>query len=127
VVNHTFSATPAERLQHLSALDETLDQVTRRLPSSRDTFQNLSKLSPKVVLHQLSRPAFSELPFLQSADENISKIEIHFRKLPFVHWHKKVVFNNGAPTVTEQFWAGVLEQSSFKELATFVLTCLVTP
>jgi len=31
------------------------------------------------------------------------------------------------PLDTEQFWIGVLQHKVFKELATFALTCLVTP
>ena len=36
---------------------------------------------------------------------------------------KKVVF----PVHTEQFWIFVLQHQAFKELATFALTCLITP
>ena len=39
-------------------------QVTCRLPSARDTFENLSKLSLVIILNQVSRPMFSELSFI---------------------------------------------------------------
>ena len=34
---------------------------------------------------------------------------------------------NGFPVDTEQLWIGVLQHKAFKELATFALTCLITP
>jgi hypothetical protein len=34
---------------------------------------------------------------------------------------------DGFPVDTEQFWIGVLQHKAFKELATFALTCLITP
>ena len=33
----------------------------------------------------------------------------------------------GLPVDTEQFWIGVLQHKAFKELATFALTCIITP
>ena len=46
----------------------------------------------------------------------------------FVDWKEEAPFKkDGLPTDTEQFWVGVLQHSSFKQLATFALTCLTTP
>jgi hypothetical protein len=71
----------------MSMLEEALSQVTCRLPSARDTLESLSKLSPMIVLSQISRPMFSELPFIHHAGNNISKIE-EYRQMPFVNWKK---------------------------------------
>jgi hypothetical protein len=56
---------------------EALSQVTCRLPPARDTFESLSKLSRVIILNQISRPMFSELPFIHHAGNNVSKIEEH--------------------------------------------------
>jgi len=104
-------------------LGEALNQVTCRLPSVRDTFDGLSKLSPVVILNQISRPMFSELPFIHHAGNNVSKIEEQYRQIPFVDWKEETPFKkDGLPVDTEQFWIGVLEHK-----ATFALTCLITP
>jgi len=40
----------------MSMLEEARSQVTCRLLSARDTFESLSKLSPVIILNQISRP-----------------------------------------------------------------------
>ena len=48
--------------------------------------------------------------------------------MPFVDWKEEAPFKeDGLPVDTEQFWIGVLQHKAFKELATFTLTCLITP
>jgi hypothetical protein len=56
-------------------LEEVLSQVTCQLLSARDTFESLSKLSPVVILNQISRPMFSELLLRHHAGNNVSKTE----------------------------------------------------
>jgi len=56
-------------------LEEALSQVPCRLPSARATFESLSKLSPVIILNQISRPLFSELLFIHHAGNNASIIE----------------------------------------------------
>jgi len=112
----------------MAMLEEALSQVTYRLPSARDTFESLSKLSPVIILNQISRPIFSELPFIHQAGNNVSKIEEQYRQISFVDWKEEAPFKkDGLPVDTEQFWIGVLQHKAFKELATFALTCLITP
>ena len=106
----------------VSMLEEALSQVTCRLPLVRDTFESLSKLSPVIILNQISRPMFAKLPFTYHAG-NISKIEEQHRQMPFVNWKEEAPFKkDGLPVDTEQFWIGVLQHKAFKELATFALT-----
>ena len=46
----------------------------------------------------------------------------------FVDWKEEAIFKkDGIPTDTEQFWIGIFRHQRFKELATFILTCLITP
>jgi hypothetical protein len=76
----------------MSMLEEALSQVTCRLPSARDTFESSSKLSPAIILNQISRPMFSELLFIHHARKNISKTEEQFRQMPFVDWKEEAQF-----------------------------------
>jgi hypothetical protein len=86
----------------MSMLEENIGQITCRLPSARDTFKGLSKLSPVIILNQISRPMFSELSFIHHA-RNVSKIE-EYRQMPFVDWKKAQFKKGGFPIGTEQFW-----------------------
>jgi hypothetical protein len=107
-------------------LEEALSQVTCRLPSAKDTFESLSKLSPVIILNQISGPMFSKLPFIHHAGNN-SKIEEQYRIMR-VSWKEEAPFKkDGLPVDTEEFWIGVLQRKAFKELATFAITCLITP
>jgi len=58
----------------VSMLEKAVSQGTCRPPSARDNFESLSKLSPVIILNQISRPMFSELPFIHYAGNNVSKI-----------------------------------------------------
>ena len=67
-------------------LEEALSQVTCRLPSARDTFESLTKLSPVIILNQITRPMFSELLFIHHAGHNVTKNEEQYRQMPFIDW-----------------------------------------
>ena len=68
----------------LSMLEETLDQVKKRLPAARNLFKDLISYRPAVILYQVTRSTFSKLPFLHMAGENLTIIEEQYRKLPFI-------------------------------------------
>jgi hypothetical protein len=71
---------------------------------------------------------FSEVSFIHHAGNNVSKIEEQYRQMPFVDLKEEALFKkDGFLVDTEQFWIGVLQHKTFKELATFALTCLITP
>ena len=104
---------------------EALSQVNKRIPSSSGIFKNLSFLSPEVILSQTKKRATYDLPFQHLTT---SAIEEQYRKLSFVDWKEEEQFNTyGIPTDSVKFWVGVLKHSSFKELATYALSCLTTP
>jgi hypothetical protein len=85
-------------------LEEALSQGACRPPTARDTFESLSKLSPVIILNQISGLMFSELPFIHYARNNVSKIEEQNRQMPFVDWKEEAPFRkNGLPVETEQF------------------------
>ena len=73
------------------------------------TFGSLSKLSPVIILNQISRPMFLELLFIHHAG-NVSKIEEQYRQIPFVDWKEEAPFKKGGlPVDAERFWFGVLQ------------------
>jgi hypothetical protein len=48
--------------------------------------------------------------------------------MPVVDWKEAAPFKKcGFPVHSEQLWIGVLQHKAFEELATFALTCLITP
>jgi len=61
----------------MSMLEEALSQATCRLTLAKDIFESLSKLSPVIILNQISRPMFSELPFTHHAGRTSAKLEIN--------------------------------------------------
>jgi hypothetical protein len=98
----------------MSMLEEALSQVPCRFPSARYTFESLSKLSPMMILNQISRPMFSELLFTHHAG-NVGKIEEQYRQMPFVDWKQEAPFQKDVfPVDTEQFWISVLQQRHLK-------------
>lgn len=114
----------------LQALEEAVAQVNMRLPESKNTFHGLSKLNPSIVLNQVTRPPFSTLPFLYLIQDKIDTVEEQYRKLILVDWSKEEPFNTKGkiPENTEQFWSDILTYNKhFKDLATYALTCLITP
>jgi hypothetical protein len=80
-----------------------------------------------IILNQISRHVLFELRVIHHV-ENINKTGEKYRQMPFVDWQEEAPFKKyGLPVITEQFWVGVLQHKAFKELATFVHTCLITP
>ena len=65
----------------MSMLEEALNQVSNKLPAARETFKNLSNLSPLLILNQVSRVSFTQLPFLHLVENNICIIEEQYRKI----------------------------------------------
>ena len=65
----------------MTMFEETLNQVSNKLPAARETFKNLSNLSPLLILNQVSRVSFTQLPFLHLVENNICIIEEQYRKI----------------------------------------------
>ena len=64
----------------MSMLKEALNQVSNKLPAARETFKNLSNLSPLLILNQVSRVSFTQLPFLHLVENIVCIIEEQYRK-----------------------------------------------
>ena len=110
-------------------LQEAIDQVSQRLPPSKNTFKKLSYLSPKLILCQLSRKEFADLPLLHLTADKTEEIEGQYRKLIFVDWRNKEHFakQEFSSISSQQFWNGVAQHPLFKDLATYAWTCLALP
>lgn len=107
---------------------ECLRQLELRLPPAKETFKSLALLSPGTVLNQANRASMAALPFLHLVESNIDQVEDQYRKLVCVNWAEQEVFaGGGLPSDTEEFWCGVLKHESFKDLALYALTCMITP
>ena len=68
-------------MKTMTIFEETLNQVSNKLPAARETFKNLSNLSPLLILNQVSRVSFTQLPFLLLVENNICIIEEQYRKI----------------------------------------------
>ena len=42
-----------------------VEQIKKRLPSTQNMFENLTTISPKIILSQISRCSFIDLSFLK--------------------------------------------------------------
>ena len=81
-----------------------------------------------VVLSQATRAPFIQLPFQNLMGDSVAVIEDQYRKLICVDWAKETVFRNeGIPDDAETFWTGVMQNTVFKDVAHYALTCLITP
>eukprot|EP00794_Sanderia_malayensis_P010141 gene10141-biopygen8329 len=109
-------------------------QVEDRLPKNKEIFSGISGLSPNVVLSQTNRFPFSRLPFPHLLHADSDKIESQYRKIVCHMWAEESVFQEGKiPTDAVQFWNGISKyedsagRKSYRELATYALSCLSTP
>ncbi|KAK7083260.1 hypothetical protein SK128_003864 [Halocaridina rubra] len=116
------------KLRCQALLQEALKQVEKRLPDSVDIFKGLSFFNPHKLLSQIQKGHFEDLPCLHLTENNFDLIESQYKKINLVQWSEEEPFvKNGIPKDSLNFWLGVAKHSSFKELSTFALTCLITP
>lgn len=117
-----------------SMIIEAAEQVSKRIPTSKEIFQSLSCLHPSRVLNQVGRVPLPQLPMQHLIEEKIDEIDYQYRSILHVDWNAETaVFDKGIPTDAVGFWSGVLEyrnllgNSPFADLATYALVCLTTP
>lgn len=116
-----------------SMLLEATAQVQKRLPSSKDIFNELSLLHPSRILNQVGRVPLARLPMQHLINEKIQEIDNQYRSILHVNWNENGVFKDGIPTEAVSFWSGVLEyqnllgNNTYHDLATYALACLTTP
>ena len=78
-------------------LDALLDQVKTRIPASQGIFSGLKQMNPNVVLNQVSRLPFKDLPMAFLMGDKISQIEDQYRKILHVVWNEEDCFQDGIP------------------------------
>ena len=91
-------------------------------------FENLTKVSPKIILSQISRCPFTDLPFLKLLAGKLTLLKDQYGKFILVDQKNEKIFKaEGIPVNdTEKFWVSVLQHPFFKDLTQHALTC-VTP
>ncbi|XP_076049704.1 uncharacterized protein LOC143030440 [Oratosquilla oratoria] len=114
-------------------LVEAIKQVEKRLPPTRNIYKGLSSLDPSKILSQTARVPYKDLPFPTLRTHRYNAIEQQYRNVLHINWVEEAVFDNKIPDDSVQFWIGVgncydtLGNKSFIDLATYALSCLVTP
>lgn len=113
---------------------EVLQQVQTRLPQNKAIFQGLHGLHPTKVLSQAERLNFSLLPLRHLLENNVDIIEAQYQKILLHIWKEEEVFKDEFPIDdTVKFWSGIsrhknaLGEHPYKELASYVLSCLTMP
>ena len=108
---------------------EAVEQVQKRLPSSKDIFKGLSYLHPIRVLNQVGHVSLTSLPMIHLAEEKIDEIDNQYRSILYVDWQESGIFEEGIPSDSVSFWSGVLtyRNGGFGDLARYALACLTTP
>ena len=114
-------------------LDALLDQVKTRIPASQGIFSGLKQMNPNVVLNQVSRLPFKDLPMAFLMGDKISQIEDQYRKILHVVWNEEDCFQDGIPKESVQFWIKVSQYTDmsgdhpYSDLARYALSCLSLP
>lgn len=117
-----------------SFIADAVEQLEARLPPSRNIFKPLSNLHPSVILNQVARPVFLNLPFVKLLKpEEMDRVEQQYRNIVVVNWREESVFSGNIPGNSVQFWVGVrsfqngMGEHPFQELSKWALSSLVTP
>ena len=112
---------------------ELEQQVRTRIPSTTGTLQKLSKFHPAIVLSQVSRERFSDLPFLEELipSDDLAAAQDEYDRILYYPWSREYFNGKQLKDVTaEEFWSKVLNHQlstgrfPFKILAKYVLTLL---
>ena len=108
---------------------EAVEQVQKRLPSSKDIFKGLSYLHPTRVLNQVDRVSLTSLPMIHLVEEKIDEIDNQYRSISYADWQESGIFEEGIPSDSVSFWSGVLtyRNGRFGDRARYALACLTTP
>ncbi|XP_066960919.1 uncharacterized protein [Macrobrachium rosenbergii] len=113
---------------------DAVEQLEARLPPTKNLFKSLSNLHPSVILNQMARPEFQNLPFFKLLKtEEMDKIQQQYRNLLVVNWRDECVFDGKIPCDSVPFWVGLssfkngLGEHPFSEISDWALSSLVTP
>ena len=106
-----------------------VEQMKKRLPFTQNMFENLTTISSKIILSQISRCSCTDLSFLKLFADKLTLLEDQHQKFVLVDWKIEKIFKaEGIPVYDpKKFWVSILQHLFFKDLAQYALTCLVTP
>lgn len=120
------------KLRCLGMLKECIAQVEKRLPEQKNVFMGLAALGPDVVLNQIQRCKFVNLPFQYLLSENFQVIEDQYRQVIHIDWRDQFP-DNKIPPGSEAFWSGVSKYQNaeginkFHDLSMYALASLSIP
>ena len=69
-----------------------VEQIKKRLPSTQNMFENLTTISPKIILSQISRCLFIDLSLLKLFADKLTLLEDQHRKFILVDWKNEKIF-----------------------------------
>ena len=108
-------------------LQDAPNLVEKRLPESASMSKGLSLLSHNEVLSQSRRGMFEDIPY-QHLMENNSLVVTQYRKVYLVEWcEEECLTESGIPADSPALWQGVAKHNNVIDLATYALTCLISP
>ena len=71
---------------------KAVEQIKKRLPSTQNMFENLTTISPKIILSQISRCSFIDLSFSKLFADKLTLLEDQRQKFILVDWKNKKIF-----------------------------------
>lgn len=86
---------------------ELVVQVKMRLPSNRNLFDSLCKLSPASILTHMNRPAFTDLPFPHLVEDSLEACDEQYRRILYHPWNNDQIFAGGIADYPVQFSSAV--------------------
>ena len=88
-----------------------VEQIKKRLTSTQNMFENLTTISPKIILSQISRCSFIDLSFLKLFADKLTLLEGQHRKFILVDWKNEEIFKAEGISVyyPKKFWVSILQ------------------
>ena len=75
-----------------------VEQIKKRLPSTQNMIENLTTISPKIILSQISSCSFIDLSFLKLFADKLTLLEDQHRKFILVDCkNEKISIAEGIP------------------------------
>ena len=88
-----------------------VEQIKKRLPFTQIMFENVTTISPKIILSHISRCLFIDLSFLKLFADKLTLLENQHRKFILVDWKNKKNFKAEEIPVYDpkKFWVLILQ------------------
>ena len=88
-----------------------VEQIKKRLPSTQNMFENLTTISLKIILSQISRCLFIDSSFLKLFADKLTLLEDQHRNSILFDWKNEKIFKaKGIPVYDpKKFWVSILQ------------------